>query len=123
MTKAIGQARILAIGYLTFSEHARGDRFMVLAGDAAAGPQRRGLHVVLVREPGQSYGSWKTCEIEENALYATQMRRQVQKKIVFRSLDQVLEAIEFRNALHTHVTQIRDFTDDDFYALLSELVA
>lgn len=86
-------------------------------------PYIKGLHILLARSPDETYGRWQTCEIKENALYATNQRRLAREQVTFPTLDLVLGQVREISVLSAHDTTVRDFKDDDFYQLLRLVVS
>ena len=116
----IDGASIVAIGFLKLSasthERFGGVTFTRPIGDS----YERGLHLLLLRAPGELYGFWKTCEIEDQPLVS---QGSVRRRLLLSEARDIVIAVEERNSLAQYVVKLRDFSDADFVALLTELVS
>lgn len=111
---------IVAIGFLKLSMHKRERSQGVSFIRPVSSSYNRGLHFLLLRVPQELYGTWKTCEFEDQPLVSL---GQVRQRIVLSKAREVVEAVEARNSIAQYVVKLRGFTNSDFVSMLTELVS
>jgi len=116
----IDGASIAAIGFLKLATDEMTHRPQIGMVSFTESNTEHGIHLLLLRMPGDLYGTWKTCELDEHPMFHEPPVRQ---QVLLSSARRVVEALEDRMRAASHVVRLRDFSDTDFTLLLEQVVS
>lgn len=117
----VDELSIVVIGYLKLETNKTVQAKTARLTRLTSKSLEHGIHLLLLRAPGELYGVWKTCELDQHPMLHQKMPTQSQ--VLLPSARNVVEALEDRAIMSLYVVKLRDFSDSDFLSLLEKVVS
>ena len=111
---------IAVIGYLKLETNKTVQAQTIRLTRSDSKSLEHGIHFLLLRAPGELYGVWKTCELDQHPMYH---RPPIQSQILLPSARDVIKSLYVRTAAAPYIVKLSDFSDSDFISLLEKVVS